>query len=225
LCGKLCPLLATIRDGRHREAHAFLRHKDGHRKPVCVRAAPLRDEGATIIGAVETFHDDSAVVDTRRHAQELERASMRDSLTGVGNRRLGEVVLDGHLQQHRRLERPFGVLFIDIDRFKNVNDTFGHETGDDALRVVAHTLAATSRNQDQVIRWGGEEFLVLIADADSEIPRARRGATPRARRADTSNRKFSGLRCRIPRVGAGLGCCGLVWPSSSIRSNEIEISA
>ena len=84
LCGNLFPLLATIRDGRQREAHVFLRHKDGHRKPVCVRAAPLRDEAGKIVGAVETFHDDSALIDSRRRTQELERASMRDSLTGVG---------------------------------------------------------------------------------------------------------------------------------------------
>ncbi len=168
LCGKLCPLLATMRDGREREAHVFLRHKDGHRKPVCVRAAPLRDAVGKIVGAVETFHDDSALLDTRQRAQELERASLRDSFTGVGNRLLGEDVLRGHLQQHHRLGRSFGVLFVDIDRFKSVNDRFGHETGDDALRVVASTLAATTRDQDQVVRWGGDEFLVLIADADSE---------------------------------------------------------
>jgi PAS domain S-box-containing protein len=55
VCGKRCPLMATMRDGEQREAHVFLRHKDGHRRPVCVRAAALRDDGGKIVGAVETF--------------------------------------------------------------------------------------------------------------------------------------------------------------------------
>jgi len=57
------------------------------------------------------------------------------------------------------------VLFIDVDRFKAVNDRFGHETGDTALRTIAATLSDVSRTEDEVIRWGGEEFLVLISDA------------------------------------------------------------
>ena len=69
---------------------------------------------------------------------------MRDPLTGVGNRRLGEAVLASWLEQHQRFQRPFGVLFADLDRFKLVNDRYGHLVGDEALKVVARTLADTS---------------------------------------------------------------------------------
>jgi diguanylate cyclase (GGDEF)-like protein/PAS domain S-box-containing protein len=168
LCGKHCPLLATIRDGQHREAHVYLHHKDGHRRPVRVHAAPLRDSDGVIVGAVETFSDDSALIDMRRRADDLQRTSMSDSLTGVGNRRLGETVLAGWVEQHVQSGRSFGVLFVDIDHFKDVNDEFGHEIGDDALKVIARTLTDTSRHQDEVVRWGGEEFLVLLADADHD---------------------------------------------------------
>ena len=167
MCGKNCPLLATMRDRGQREAHLFLHHKDGHRKPVCVRAAPLTDEDGRVIGAVETFHDDSALVNTLDRASELERRSTSDPLTGTGNRRLGEAMLAGWLEQYRRSGQPFGVLFADIDRFKAINDQFGHIIGDDALRVVARTLVDVSRAADHVIRWGGEEFLILIACADN----------------------------------------------------------
>jgi diguanylate cyclase (GGDEF)-like protein/PAS domain S-box-containing protein len=166
LCGSHCPLLDAIQDGKQREAHVYLHHKDGHRKPVRIRAAPIRDAEGNVIGAVETFHDDSALVDTRRRAADLQRASMSDALTGVGNRRLGEATLHGLIEQHAHSHRPFGVLFADIDLFKGVNDRFGHEVGDEALRVIARTLADTSRHDDEVIRWGGEEFLVVLADAD-----------------------------------------------------------
>jgi diguanylate cyclase (GGDEF)-like protein/PAS domain S-box-containing protein len=165
LCTTLCPLSATMRDGEHREAHVYLRHKDGHRKPVRVRAAAVRDGDGVVVGAVETFHDDSKLFDSRRRALELERESMLDPLTGVGNRRLGKVTLAGWITQYETGGRSFGLLFADIDRFKQVNDRFGHDVGDEALRAVARTLEETSRTSDTVVRWGGEEFIVLVGDA------------------------------------------------------------
>ena len=86
VCGTRCPLMATMRDGEQREAHVFLRHKDGDRRPVCVRAAALRDDAGKIIGAVETFHDDSAFVDSRR------RARTEQTLRSQGELRFGALV-------------------------------------------------------------------------------------------------------------------------------------
>ena len=165
LCGKGCPLLATIRDGKQREAHVYLHHKDGHRKPVAIRAAAIRDATGRIIGAAETFHDDTVLSDTRHRASEFERDSMLDALTGVGNRRLGKAVLAGWIEQFDGYGRGFGVLFADVDHFKQVNDMFGHDVGDEALRAVARTLEETSRASDTIVRWGGDEFLLLAADA------------------------------------------------------------
>jgi diguanylate cyclase (GGDEF)-like protein/PAS domain S-box-containing protein len=167
LCGARCPLLDTMRDGRHHEAHVYLHHRDGHMKPVAIRAAPMYDELGNVIGAVETFYDDTALVDSRRRAADFQSESVSDPLTKIGNRRFGEIALDGWLERYRLLGGEFGLLFIDIDRFKVVNDRFGHEVGDEALRLVARTLTATSRHDDQVVRWGGEEFVVLLADADA----------------------------------------------------------
>ena len=167
LCGDRCPLLAAGRDGQTHEVRMYLHHKDGSCKPVHVRAAPSYNAAGELVGAVETFHDDSALVASRRRARDMERASMSDPLTGVGNRRLGEALMVGWLEQYRQFDRMFGLLFVDIDRFKGVNDRFGHEVGDEALRAVARTLAQTSRDQDEVVRWGGEEFLVLMADANA----------------------------------------------------------
>lgn len=165
MCGNACPLLATMQDGAQREAHLYLQHRDGQRKPVRIQASAVRDAAGTIVGAVETFHDNRALFDTRRRAEELERVSMIDPLTGVGNRRFGQSMLASWIDQFERFGRRFGILFADLDRFKAVNDRYGHEAGDDALRAVAATLVDTSRSTDEIIRWGGEEFLVLIADA------------------------------------------------------------
>ena len=165
LCKTRCPLAATMRDGELREAHVYLKHKDGHRKPVRVRAAPVRDADGTVVGAVETFHDDTALFDARQREQELERESMIDPLTGVGNRRLGKSTLAGLVKQFDAAGRS---LRAAIRRYRPVQAgqrPFGHDIGDVALRAVARTLAETCRTSDTVARWGGDEFLVLLAEA------------------------------------------------------------
>jgi diguanylate cyclase (GGDEF)-like protein/PAS domain S-box-containing protein len=167
LCGASCPLLATIRDGRTREAHVFMHHADGHRQPVWVRAAPLRDELGKITGAVEVFSDDTAAVAARTQIGELERIASTDPLTGLGNRRYLEIQLSSRLNEWERYDLPFGVLMADIDLFKQVNDTFGHDVGDQALAMVARTLAFGLRGSDVVGRFGGEEFVVVVAHADA----------------------------------------------------------
>lgn len=171
LCATRCPLLATMKDGHQREAHIYLQRKSGERRPVLVKASPLYDSTGKIIGSVETFSDNSALVNSRRRASDLERASMLDPLTNVGNRRMGETVVANSVEEYRRSRREFGVLFIDVDLFKTVNDKFGHEVGDEALRIIASTLAHAARQDDEVVRWGGEEFLVVLPDANQSTVR------------------------------------------------------
>jgi diguanylate cyclase (GGDEF)-like protein len=91
---------------------------------------------------------------------------MIDSLTGIGNRRYLQRHLESRREEYRRYGVSFGVLFIDIDRFKKINDSFGHPVGDRILRMVAQTVAANLRPFDEAGRWGGEEFVVLVANVD-----------------------------------------------------------
>lgn len=211
LCGDGCPLLATIHDGQPREVRVFLHHKSGRLRPVCVRASALHDATGKVIGGVEVFHDDSALVDSRRRAEDLERASLLDPLTGAGNRRLGEATLAGWVDQYRRFERPFGLLFLDIDRFKAVNDRFGHDIGDQALQIVTGTIANVSCHGDEVIRWGGDEFVVLLGDADACSLRA---VAERLRMAVKQSRLFAGQR-RVP-LSVSMGGT-LVAPGDTIE--------
>jgi diguanylate cyclase (GGDEF)-like protein/PAS domain S-box-containing protein len=166
LCLDGCPLQATIQDGQSRESHIYLRHKAGHRVPVHVRVSPIRSEEGHIIGAVELFN--CAVGKTRieRRVHELEKLAFSDGLTGLANRRFIEVKLEQALQDQREFGRVFGLLAIDIDHFKEVNDHHGHDGGDAVLKTVSRTLALTLRREDTPARWGGEEFLVLLADLD-----------------------------------------------------------
>jgi len=172
MCRAGCPLAGTIEDGAPREIEAFLRHRDGQRVPVVIRAMPLRDEAGRVTGAVEVFAENREALAAREERAELQRAALIDPLTLVGNRRLADHSLASHLAEMHRLGWQFGVLLADVDGFKAVNDRHGHQVGDAALRVVAATLAGALRVYDQVARWGGEEFLVLCPGLDSAGLRA-----------------------------------------------------
>ena len=103
--------------------------------------------------------------------EELLQAAITDPLTGCHNRRFLEQVMDRELQRHARFQLPLSLLFIDIDRFKQVNDTLGHEAGDRVLQYVSRFLKRYIREADYVFRWGGDEFLVLITCGAEEAAR------------------------------------------------------
>jgi diguanylate cyclase (GGDEF)-like protein/PAS domain S-box-containing protein len=161
LCGTLCPLRATMIDGRERQARVYLHHEDGRLIPVLVRARAVRDQSGAVVGAVESFRDDTDHTATTRRVAELEALAMLDPLTGVGNRRYMDAVLADRFEEHRRTGGSFAVLLLDLDHFKDVNDTFGHDTGDTVLSAVATLLGSATRRDEAVIRFGGEEFLVV----------------------------------------------------------------
>jgi len=168
LCHDGCPMEATMRDGQERAAEMFLHHKKGHRVPITVRSIPIRGTAGEIVGAVEVFNDISAQVLAAERIRELESLSLIDPLTGAGNRRYTEIQLASRLAEKRRYGLPFGLLFLDIDGFKSINDRHGHAAGDEALGVVGRTLANALRAGDFLGRWGGEEFIVLAGGLEGQ---------------------------------------------------------
>jgi diguanylate cyclase (GGDEF)-like protein/PAS domain S-box-containing protein len=166
LCFDGCPLMETIRDGKPREAEVYLRHAEGHRVPVLVRTAPIHDRQGQITGAVEIFSNNQVVLRYRRQVDHLEQAVLRDPLTQLGNRAFLETKIATALHEYRQFNVPFGLLFMDVDHFKSINDTYGHSQGDLALQTVARTLLENLRSTDACGRWGGEEFLVLLNQVD-----------------------------------------------------------
>lgn len=165
LCRELCQLSETIMDGHMREREVYLLHKDGHRVPVLMRTVVIRDQAGKTIGAVEIFNDNISKLAYAQKLQELQKMAMFDHLTGLPNRRYIEMALNTRLSEMQRYGWIHGVLFIDIDNFKNVNDRYGHHVGDDILNIVASTLLNNSRPFDTVGRWGGEEFVAIILNA------------------------------------------------------------
>lgn len=98
---------------------------------------------------------------------ELERLSTTDQLTGIYNRRYLENQLDNELHRCERYSKNLSLLILDVDKFKTVNDTYGHNIGDEVLITIANTIKSTLRKTDILGRWGGEEFLVILPECDS----------------------------------------------------------
>jgi diguanylate cyclase (GGDEF)-like protein/PAS domain S-box-containing protein len=171
-CGKIlceadtCPAWKSIQTGQVVEADVFLHHKNGYRVPVSVRTSALHDAAGKVKGAIEIFRETLPASELERRLKELEALALIDPLTRVGNRRLGDIRLDACMNEFQRYRWPYGVLFADIDRFKEVNDEWGHEAGDRVLTMTAQTMAKNVRSFDHVIRWGGEEFLIVLVNVD-----------------------------------------------------------
>jgi len=168
LCLAGCPLSQAMEERRPREQEVFLRTKEGHRLPVLVKAAPIIGAGGEVTGAVEIFSSNSARIQILERLAEMERDALIDTLTGIPNRRHMEMHLRSRLEEFRRHGWIFGILFIDVDQFKSINDRYGHAIGDKVLRMVGQTLNASSRYFDHVGRWGGEEFMAVIVNVTAD---------------------------------------------------------
>jgi diguanylate cyclase (GGDEF)-like protein/PAS domain S-box-containing protein len=167
LCYGQCPLARAIETGAaDGAAEVFLQTKDGRRLPVYVKMNVYLEDGQK--RGVEVFGTLEAVAgrEIAEQVQELSRSSITDPLTGLFNRRYFDAYLDQQFELYKRLDRTYGVLFLDIDRFKNVNDRLGHLVGDATLKFIADIISKGSRKMDVAARYGGDEFALICAVAN-----------------------------------------------------------
>jgi len=161
LCDHACVMEACMQSGTSQCGTAYLRHKNGHRVPVAIKATPLRSPKGEIEGAIQLFSDGGRLAEIEARMQKLEKLALSDALTGLSNRRCLAAALQRALEGFDQGGSPFFLLYLDIDDFKRVNDTHGHAAGDQVLAAVARTLQTCLRAGDIVARWGGEEFVIL----------------------------------------------------------------
>jgi diguanylate cyclase (GGDEF)-like protein len=185
--GGAAPWHTALQDGTTTPAQRLTVKRGEHTLVVVVTCTPLLDERQQARGCLVVLLDRTSVERTNEelhttlaglkaaheHIQtqnvELTRLATRDPLSGSLNRR---AFFDAAHALQRRLAhgtRPLAVVMVDIDHFKRINDSYGHSTGDTVIRSLADTLAATVRAQDLVCRFGGEEFCVLLVDADQAL--------------------------------------------------------
>lgn len=161
LCSGTCPACEAMEKGAVREVEVFLRHRAGHRVKVRVRSVPVV-QGGVASGVIEFFEEVGDRAAIRRRMEQLERLAMLDPLTGLGNRRHANAVLAASRSALARYGWAFGVVMLDIDGFKGINDRLGHEAGDRVLQIAARSMLATLRPSDHLFRWGGDEFLAVL---------------------------------------------------------------
>ena len=152
----------TICDGCKREAVVFLHHKQGHRVPVHIRIAPIRNPNGEITAAIEIFSNYSKTLHMIKKLKQYKKESMSDSLLHIGNRRYAETMFHERQLELKVTGSLFGVVFFDIDKFKEINDTYGHSMGDKVLLMVARTVVNLLETFDIFARFGGDEFIIYM---------------------------------------------------------------
>ncbi len=162
LCFDGCPLQKCIETGERQDVkEVFLKRKDGERIAVYVRTSVLQigDEqyGVEVFGELQSAAG-SALAD---QLKQLSDVSIVDQLTGLYNRRYINTILEQQYGLFKRHFQRFGLVMIDIDKFRNINDTFGHLAGDEALKFVASVVRRTMRSMDFLARFGGDEFIIV----------------------------------------------------------------
>ncbi|WP_052394951.1 bifunctional diguanylate cyclase/phosphodiesterase [Oleiagrimonas soli] len=156
----LNPLEVAIRENRivALQANSALRRRDGLETPIEDSASPIHDRNGEVVGGIMVFHD---VSESRAMALKMSHLAQHDYLTDLPNR----VLLQDRLSHALASLRPGmqgALLFIDLDHFKNINDSLGHLAGDHVLREVARRLRSSVRSDDTVSRQGGDEFVILL---------------------------------------------------------------
>ncbi|MFZ5520774.1 MAG: bifunctional diguanylate cyclase/phosphodiesterase [Pseudomonadota bacterium] len=142
-----------------REFH-YIR-KDGHRVPALLTVSCLRDAEGNLTGYVGLALD---ISERKRTDEYIRHMALHDKLTGLPNRVLLQEHAEVAIARARRTMHAVGVLLLDLDRFKHINDSLGHHVGDEVLQIVAKRLSDCVRSSDTVVRMGGDEFVVLLSD-------------------------------------------------------------
>lgn len=164
LCGCACPLQDVMRDGDPQQVDVFLRHKDGQRVPVRVRAIAIRDSAGNVIGAAESFDERVLLPEPGIHPNSNAVQDCKDELTGILDHHSIRSHLCASLLDFAEYRTPFSILDISIDKLQELQDFHGRRALEAVVAVIARTLARNLRPVDRVGRLPENHFLIILAD-------------------------------------------------------------
>ena len=162
-----CPVVNAITSGVQSLRRLSIGGRSRDRVAVDTHAIPVIDPDGTVLGAVLILHDASSETSLEERCQSLHTRATRDPLTQVANRAEFDRVFELFINTHRQQRVPCSLMICDLDKFKSINDTYGHQAGDEAIKTLATLLKSSCRPGDLVARYGGEEFVMLCADCDN----------------------------------------------------------
>jgi diguanylate cyclase (GGDEF)-like protein/PAS domain S-box-containing protein len=164
VCGPpddICPLAETTKMGGHFTVEHVHYGKSGEKIYVEISTSPIMDESGNV---VQVVHMQRNITERKLMEEKIRHQAYHDELTDLPNRRFFMDIVAIELPKAHRNQRKLAILFLDLDRFKEVNDTLGHEAGDELLREVSCRLQTCIRESDTIARIGGDEFNILLAD-------------------------------------------------------------
>lgn len=186
-----CPVINAINSGVQSLRRLSIGGRSRDRVAVDTHAIPVVDPDGAILGAVLILHDASSETSLEERCQSLHTKATRDPLTQVANRAEFDRVFELFINTHRQQRVPCSLIICDLDKFKRINDTYGHQAGDEAIKTLATLLKSSCRPGDLVARYGGEEFVMLCADCDNAAA-ARRADEIRKRLEQTPQAALEG---------------------------------
>lgn len=148
----------------------WCRHRSGDNRPTLMSIVLVRDANGAVVHSIRVMAD---ISEQKFQAARIEQLAFYDDLTGLPNRALFLDRLSQVLESARRQGKRGGLLFLDLDRFKEINDSQGHATGDEALKEVAKRFETAARSGEMLARLGGDEFVLLVEDAAHSLAAAR----------------------------------------------------
>jgi diguanylate cyclase (GGDEF)-like protein/PAS domain S-box-containing protein len=162
------PLYTSIREGKviWLSNHTLLVNRYGRRYSIEDSSAPIRNAKGEIEGAILVFHD---VTEKKKRALKIKWQATHDALTKLHNRIAFETILENTVQQVVRENSEHSLLFMDLDKFKVINDTAGHLAGDEILKQAAFVLGKSIRKNDYLCRFGGDEFGLILFDCTADL--------------------------------------------------------
>ena len=186
-----CPLAGSIHSRVQSLRRLTVCGRSGRPTPVDAHAIPVAGDDGVLLGAVLLMHDASSEISLEQRCQNLYEKARLDPLTQVANRAEFDRVHTLFVAAHQQQRVPCSMLMCDIDHFKKVNDTYGHQAGDEVIQRLAALLKMAARPGDLVARYGGEEFVILLADCDN-AKAARRADDIRVALGRTAQPKMQG---------------------------------
>jgi diguanylate cyclase (GGDEF)-like protein len=178
-------VFAAVRSGLQWTRRLHVTGRDDKTIAVDAQASPVLDGAGVVVGLTLLLHDVSSEITLEQKCATLHDRATKDPLTQAANRAEFDRTLAEFVQVHRDTKRPCSLIMTDIDRFKSINDTYGHQAGDTVIKSIAQMMMSFSRPGDLVARYGGEEFALLCADCDNATA---------AKRADEIRVAFSLVR-------------------------------
>ena len=161
----LAQIWKTLEKGMVWQDEVHSKYQDGYFRWETIRISPVKTTGNKTTHYVILQED---ITEQREHREQLEYMAMHDSLTDLPNRALFNDRLDHALSAASREQKPLAVMLMDLNNFKEINDSMGHQVGDKILKELASRLHNVIRDSDTVARMGGDEFLLLFPDSDSQ---------------------------------------------------------